>query len=79
MVASDECDALWVSHLESEEQEECLNGVVAAINKVAHKEVIGVGALPSHLEQLHQVVKLTVDVTANLKTIQPIELRQIEL
>ena len=75
MVASDESDTFWVSHLKGKEQKEGLYGVVATINEVAHEEVVGVGALASHLEQLHQVIELTVDVTANLKTYQQGKLR----
>ena len=67
VIASDESDTFRVAHLKSQEEEECLDGVVATIHEVAHEEIVGVGALAAHLEQLHQVIELTMDVTANLQ------------
>ena len=66
VIASNESDSLWVAHLKGEQEEEGLNGVVATIHEVTHEQVVGVGALASYLEKLHQVIELTMDVTANL-------------
>jgi len=66
VVAADERDAVGVAHLEREQQQERLDAVVAAVHKVAQEDVVRVGALAAHLEQLNQVVELPVDVAADL-------------
>ena len=62
-----EGDPIGISHLERQQQEEGLDGVVAAIDEVAEEEVVGVGTLAPHLEELDQVVELAVDVAADLE------------
>merc|ERR1719188_2477585 len=37
---------------------ECLHTVEAAIDEVAHEQIIRVRAVPAHLKQLHEVVEL---------------------
>lgn len=64
VVAAQDGDAAWVADLERDEQSHSLDREVTAINVVAHEEVVGVRVGPANLEQLHQVVELTVDVTA---------------
>jgi len=39
--------------------------MVAAINIVAHEEVVCIRCLAADLEQLHEVVKLSVDISAH--------------
>jgi hypothetical protein len=39
---------------------------VTPVDKIAHKQIVGVRALASNLEELHEILELTVDVTANL-------------
>lgn len=65
VVATQNGDAAGVADLERDEQSDGLNREVATINVIAHEEVVGIGIGSSDLEQLHQVVELTVDVTAN--------------
>ena len=67
VVAPDERDAVRVAHLEREQQQERLDAVEAAVDKVAHEEVVRVGHVAAHLEQLLQVVELAVDVPAYLE------------
>ncbi len=43
----------------------CSHRVEAAVDKVAHEEVVGVGHVAADLEELLQVVKLPVDVAAD--------------
>ena len=68
MISSDESDSLGVAHLESQQEQERLDRVVASIDEITHEQVVGVGALASNLEELHQVVELSVNVTADLHT-----------
>ena len=65
VVPSDERDPVRVAHLQREQQQEGLDGVEAAVDEVAHEEVVGVGYRPPHFEELLQVVKLPVDVAAD--------------
>ena len=55
-----------VSYLESQEEKEGLNRAVASIHEIPHEKVVGIRALSSDLEELHQIVELSVDVTADL-------------
>ena len=50
-----------------QEQNDGLERVLASVDVVAQKEVFGGLGWTPHLEKLHQVVKLTVDVTADWK------------
>lgn len=65
VVASQNGDPLWVSNLEGHQQRHCLDRVVTTVNVITHEEVVGVGVRSTNLEQLHQVVELTVNITAH--------------
>ena len=52
-------------YLESYEQADGFNTVVASVNIVPHEEIIGIGALASDPEQLHQVMELAVHIATN--------------
>ena len=64
MVPSYQRDSIRVSDLEAEEEHEALEGIEAAIDKVAHEEVVGVGNIASHTEELHQIVELAMYIAA---------------
>ena len=66
MVAADQSDALRIAHLKSKQQKESFNRVVSTIDEITHEEVVRIWALTTDLEKLHQVIELTVNVTANL-------------
>ena len=65
MVATKDCNAVAKSHLEANEERNCLNRVVAAVDVVAGEEVIGLRRIAANLEELHEVVELAVNVTAD--------------
>jgi len=65
VVASEDCQSLWEADLESDKQSDCLNRVVAAIDVITHKEIVSLRRLTTDLEQLKQVVELSVNVTTN--------------
>ena len=66
VITTHEPDAVWETHFECEKEEECLDGVKAAVHKVADEEVIRLWAITAHLEEFLEVVELTVDVTASV-------------
>jgi hypothetical protein len=68
VISANERNPVGISHLESEEEQERLDGVVAAIDKVAEEEVVFVGAFAAHFEEFDEVVELSVDVSAYLGT-----------
>ena len=54
------------AYLECKQQQESFDRVVATVHEVTHEEVVGVGAFTAHLEELHEVLELSVNVSANL-------------
>lgn len=65
VVATEQVDAVGVPRLVAQQQTDRLHRVVAAVDVVAHEEVVRVGRLASDLEELQKVVQLTVDVAAD--------------
>ena len=79
VVAPDQRDAVWKANLQSithqssmcnadfehEQQQEGLDAKVPAVDKVAQEQVVGVGNVAAHLENLNQVVVLPVHVAAH--------------
>ena len=67
VVAADQRDAVGVANLEREQQQEGLDRVEAAVDEIAHEEIVCVGHVAADLEELLQVVKLPVNVAADLR------------
>ena len=65
VVAAQYCDAIFVAHLERDKQCHGLHRVVAAIDIVAHEQVVGVRRVAADFEQLHEIVELAVHVAAH--------------
>ena len=57
------------AYFEGKEEEESLHWVETAVHKVAHEEVVGLGAISAYFKEFHQVVKLAVNISANLSGI----------
>ena len=51
-----------VKYLESDQEGDSLHTVVSSVHIISHEEIIGVGTLPSDPEELHQVMKLAVNI-----------------
>lgn len=62
VVSSEDEDPVGVTNLEGDEESHGLDGVVAAVDVVAHEEVVGVGGGTANAVQLDQVVPLAVHV-----------------
>ena len=56
---------LRAKYLESDQEGDGLHTVVSSVHVISHEGIVGVGALPADPEQLHQVVKLTVDIATD--------------
>ena len=65
VVTSEDSESVLEADLESDEESDSLDGVVATINIIAHEQVVGVGRVATNLEEFSQVVELTVDVTTD--------------
>ena len=65
VVTSQNGDSVLEADLKGHQEGYSLNRVVATIDVVTHEEVVSVRGLSSDLEQLAQVVELSVDVTAD--------------
>jgi hypothetical protein len=66
VIAAEHEEVLWVFDLVREQQADGLERLLATIDVVAEKEVVGLGREPAVLEETEQIVVLAVDVTAYL-------------
>ena len=66
MIAANQRNPVGVAHFERQEQQKGFHTVVAPIDKVTQEEIILIRTFTSYLEQLDQIIKLTVNVAANL-------------
>lgn len=53
-------------YLQGQQQQERFHTVVATVDEVTEKQVVSVGALASNLEQLDQIIELTMNITTDL-------------
>ena len=65
MVSSQDCDPGTEPDLQRDEERDRLHAVVAPVHVVPHEQVVGVRRLASDPEQLHQVVELSMNVSAH--------------
>lgn len=65
VVTAEDGDSMGVSNFERNEESDCLDGVVPAIDVIAHEEVVSVGSFASNAEELHKIVELTVNIATN--------------
>ena len=65
MVTTKNGNAILIADFEGDQEGDGLNGVVATIDVVTHEQVVGIRRLSTNLEQLTQVVELSVNITAN--------------
>lgn len=65
VVAAQDGDSFAVADLQSDKQRHRFHRVVAAIDVVAHEQVIRVGRASAYPKQFHQVVKLAVNIAAH--------------
>jgi hypothetical protein len=65
VIASNERDPVRIANLQAKKQQERLERIEAAVDEIAHEEVICVRYVAAHAEELHQVMELTVNVTAD--------------
>eukprot|EP00968_Pinguiococcus_pyrenoidosus_P018168 scaffold1867_cov247-Pinguiococcus_pyrenoidosus.AAC.5 len=57
--------SLREAHFESDEKGHRLDAVVSSIHVVSQKQVVGVRGMPPNAKELHQIVKLAVDVATD--------------
>lgn len=65
MVASKQGDSLRVAQFERHQQGDRLQGEVAPVHVVSHEQKVGVWRFAHDHEDLHEVMELSVDVTAD--------------
>lgn len=53
------------SYLKRNQETDCLHGIVSSINIVSHEEVISIWGLSPDPKQLHEVMKLTMDISTH--------------
>ena len=65
VVTSEDGDPVPVAHFEADQQSDGLDRVVASVDVIPHEQVVRVWGIASNLEELHQVVELSMDITAD--------------
>jgi len=65
VVSSQDGDPGAEPDLEGDKERDSLHAVVASVHVVSHEQVVGVRRLSSDPEQLHQVVELSMNVSAH--------------
>lgn len=65
VVSSQNRDSISKAHFQTNQQSDRLHRVVTSIHIITHEEVISIGAFTSNLEQLNQIVELTMNITAD--------------
>ena len=65
MVSSQDCDPGAEPDLEGDEERDSLHAVVSSVHVVAHEQVVCVRRLSSDPEQLHQVMELSMNISAH--------------
>ena len=66
MVSSNQGNPVLVPDLKREQKKEGLYRMEPSVNKVAHEDVVCLGAVPADLKELHEVVELAVNVSTDL-------------
>lgn len=65
MISSKDGDSISKTHLKGNKEGHSLHRVVATIDVISHEEIVSVGRAATDLEELAQVVELTMDITTN--------------
>lgn len=65
MVTTENGDTVAVADLKGDEEGDSLNTVVAPVDVIAHEEIVGVGDIAADFKQLHEIMKLAVDVSTD--------------
>ena len=65
MISSDQSNSVLVPNFQSQQKQKRFYAVETSVHEVPHEDVVRFRTISAHFEQLHQIVKLTVNVTAN--------------
>lgn len=65
MITSEKGNVSWILELQTEQELESLNWVVASVNEVAHEDIASVRDLTSLIKELQKIMELTMDISTN--------------
>lgn len=57
----------YYKYLESQQEQESLHRVVSSVDEIAHEQVIRLGNIAANFKQFFEIVKLPMNVSANLR------------
>ena len=66
MITTDQRDAVRVAHFQCQQQKEGFHRVVPTVDKVTQKKIVFVGTLATDFKEFYEIIKLPMDVSANL-------------
>lgn len=65
VVSSENGDAVLVPHFEGDEKRDRFDRIESTINIISHEQIVRVRWFSTNTEELHQIVKLSMDISAN--------------
>ena len=65
VVSAEDGDSRFVAHFEGHEKSDRFEGIVSAVDVVAHEQIIGLRTCSANAKKLRQIIKLTMNITAN--------------
>jgi hypothetical protein len=65
MVSPQNSDPVFKSDFQSDQQSNCLDRVVTSVYIISHKQIVCIWTLSTDFEQLHQIMELTVNISAH--------------
>ena len=65
MVASDKMDSFWEGDFQSVQQNEHLDTETSSVDEISQEQILGSIWVSSHVQDLHQIVVLPVNVSHN--------------
>ena len=65
VVSSEDSKSVFEANFKGNEKGHSFNRVVTTVDIVAHEQVISIGRLATNLEQLSEIMELSMDISAN--------------
>ena len=65
MISPNQSNLIPIPNLQRQKQKESLYRMEPPIDEITHENIISFRTIPPHLEQLHEIIELSMDISAN--------------